>query len=500
MNISINKGKNGSIPGVKTSVLFFTQEDVKTLKISFYGDILKPLFKEKIFKGTSKESFFLPLAVNNSKHLLLIGLGKEENLTYEAARKAAAKALKELSHHGQDSGEVLLETLVKKNTSDREALARAYVEGAILGSYKCHHFKQPNNDKKDTPIKTLYLCVEGKHEKSVEKGLKTGKILGECTNSAKQWASFPGNFMTPTLLAEAAVTLSKNTKIKTTVWNKDRIKKEKMGGLLGVSQGSSEEPRFIVMEYKGANTASKKPVCLVGKGVTFDSGGISLKPGHKMDEMKFDMCGAAAVIGALLAIEKLKLKVNVMGIVASTENMPGPSALKPGDIITARNGKTMEILNTDAEGRLILADALSYASEHKPQAIFDAATLTGAIIGALGNLFTGFFTKNKDLKKRIQAASQISEERLWPMPLIKEHREDMKSEIADIANMSSGWGASSSTAAAFLEFFVDKQIPWAHFDIAGTAWNVNQRLEYCSPKMASGVMVRTFVEIARSFE
>ena len=306
--------------------------------------------------------------------------------------------------------------------------------------------------------------------------------------------------MTPTLLANEALTLSKNTQIKTTIWNRERIKKEKMGGLMGVSQGSSQEPRFILMEYKGAKAKSSKSIYLVGKGVTFDSGGISLKPGHKMDEMKFDMCGATAVIGALLAIEKLRLKVNVTGVVAATENMPSAAAIKPGDIITARNGKTMEILNTDAEGRLILADALCYASEQKPQAIFDAATLTGAMVGALGNLFTGFFTKNQNLKKKIKEAGQTSGERLWHMPLVKEHKEDMKSEIADIANISGGWGAGSSTAAAFLEFFVDKNIPWAHFDIAGTAYNVNRRLEYCAPKMASGVMVRTFVEIARSFE
>ena len=340
------------------------------------------------------ESFFLPLAVKGSRHLVLTGLGKEESLTYETVRKASAKALKELSHHGQDSGEILLETLIKKPISDVEALTRACAEGALLASFKCLHFKQP--DKKEVPVvKTLVLSVGEKQKNQGEKGLKTGLILGETTNIAKRLASFPGNFMTPTLLAEEAQKLSKGTKIKTTVWNRERIKKEKMGGLMGVSQGSSQEPRFIVMEYRGAGGASKKPVCLVGKGVTFDSGGISLKPGAKMDEMKFDMCGATAVIGALLAIEKLKLKVNVMGIVAATENMPDAAALKPGDIITARNGKTMEILNTDAEGRLILADALCYASEQKPQAIFDAATLTGAIVVALGNHFHGIFYKKQ---------------------------------------------------------------------------------------------------------
>ena len=439
--------------------------------------------------------------MKNSKHIVLIGLGKEKNINYETVRKALAKALKELSYHGQSATEILMETLVKKNTSDRELLTRAAAEGAILANYKCRQFKHSDKQKKEkeTSVKTLVFLFEEKYRKQAEKGLKTGSILGECTNITKKLASFPGNFMTPSLMADEVSKCTKNTKIKLSIWNKERIKKEKMGGLIGVSKGSSEEPRFIIMEYKGAGE-TKKPVFLVGKGVTFDSGGISLKPGRDMDEMKFDMSGAAAVIGALIAIEKLKLKVNVTGLVAATENMPGASALKPGDIITARNGKTMEILNTDAEGRLILADALSYASEKKPQAIFDAATLTGAIVVALSNIFTGFFTKNKELQKKIIQAGEVSGERLWQMPLVKEHREDMKSEIADIANISGGWGAGSSTAAAFLEFFVNKEIPWAHFDIAGTAYNVERRLEYCSRKMASGVMVRTFVELARSFE
>ena len=303
--------------------------------------------------------------------------------------------------------------------------------------------------------------------------------------------------MTPSILANEVKEKTKNTKIKTTIWDKQKIKKEKMGGLLGVSLGSPEEPRFIIMEYKGS---TKKPVVLVGKGLTFDSGGISLKPSQAMDEMKFDMCGSIAVIGAMLAIEKLGLKVNVIGLIPSTENMPGQNANKPGDILKARNGKTMEVLNTDAEGRLILADALSYASELKPQAIFDTATLTGAIIMSLGNLFTGFFTKNEKLVKKISTASDKSGERVWRLPLTEEHTTDIKSAIADVANISSTRGAGSSTAAAFLEHFVDKEIPWAHFDIAGTAWNVHNRLEYCNPKQASGVMVRTFVELVRSYE
>ena len=520
MDILIKSQKKGTSPAAVTPVyaLFFSEEDcqrgkksLKTLQ-SFFQIFAGPasvkegiskwflkVFEERIFKGAGGERLFVPVAAEGSPHLILVGLGKREEMDYETVRKALAVAVRGLSAHEQGAASFILDGLAGKATSNWRQLVWAASEGAVLAGFCCDQFKNAKDKKK--PLKKLVFVVEAKHKKAAEAGLKTGQILGECTNITKTLASSPGNFMTPAILADRALEYTKGTKIKTAVWTKERIKKERMGGLLGVSRGSAEEPRFIVMEYKGGGKKSAKPICLVGKGVTFDSGGISLKPGAKMDEMKFDMCGAAAVIGAMLAIEKLKLKVHVMGLVAATENMPDALALKPGDIIKARNGKTMEILNTDAEGRLILADALSYASEQKPQAIFDAATLTGAMFYSLGSLFTGFFTQDKHLSKKITAAGEVSGERLWPMPLVKEHTEDMKSEIADIANISTGQGgAGSSTAAAFLKFFVDKNIPYAHFDIAGTAWNVNHRLAYCAPKMASGVMVRTFVELARSFE
>ena len=271
-----------------------------------------------------------------------------------------------------------------------------------------------------------------------------------------------------------------------------------MGGLLGVARGSAEEPRFIVMEYNGA-AKGKAPICFVGKGLTFDSGGISIKPGAKMEEMKYDMCGGAGVIGAMLAIAQLKLKINVIAFVPATENMPGSRATKPGDVHTARNGKTFEINNTDAEGRLILSDALVYASEQKPQVIFDTATLTGAIVVALGNIHTGYFTRNQQLKARIEKAASASGESLWNLPLTDQHVKDMKGTYADLSNISYTGGAGSATAAAFLEQFVDADIPWAHFDIAGTAWACGSRLNYCSPKGATGVIVRTFVELAKSY-
>ena len=311
------------------------------------------------------------------------------------------------------------------------------------------------------------------------------RYLGDC----------PANFMTPDQLGEEAKKSAKDTKMKVTLWDKTRIAKEKMDSLIGVSNGSDQEPRFIIMEYKGASP-SKKPVCFVGKGLTFDSGGISIKPSANMEEMKFDMCGGGAVIATLSTIARLKLKVNVMGFVAASENMPGPSANKPGDIRKARNGKSIEINNTDAEGRLILADALSYASEKKPAWIIDAATLTGAIVIALGNTHTGFYSRNRELVKKIREAGEISGEEVWHMPLCDHHSKDMNGYYADLTNIAPSRQAGSATAAAFLENFVTSDIPWAHFDIAGTAWNVGNRQSYARNKGASGVMVRTFVQLA----
>ena len=460
---------------------------------------LKDHFKAGLFKGTEKSLLFLPFFTEENKHLLLVGLGSNPN--YETLRQAGARLFKKLKEIPESKACIRCESLFNKSLQT-EAGVQALVEGMLLASYECKEFQlKPKKEK--TPKKKLEAISlsfsSKKQEKQAAEGLKQGKILADSTNTIKRICNYPGNLMTPSKLAKEAQDLTKNTKVKTTVWNKARIKQEKMQGLYGVALGSSEEPRFIIMEYRGA-AAKEKPVCLVGKGLTFDSGGISLKPANAMDEMKFDMCGSAAVLGSMLAIEKLKLKVNVLALIPSSENMPGQSANKPGDILRARNGKTMEVLNTDAEGRLILADALSYACEQKPQAIFDAATLTGAIIMALGNIFTGFFTKNDRLAQKIQKASDKTGERVWRLPLTKEHTRDVKSTMADVCNISSTRGAGSSTAAAFLEHFVESDIPWAHFDIAGTAWNVSNRLEYCSPRQASGVMVRTFVELVKSFQ
>ena len=491
MEVSIKKTKQSE----KTVVAFMFKNKFPAT-LDFCKQDIQPILKEINFTGNRKTSFFLPLANSKShKYLLILGLGEENYFNYEGIRQASARMYKELKKHNLETADVLAESLVTKNTTEAESICQAFTTAVILSSYTCNEFKKKQKEEKE--VKELFICLSSHKGSSCEKAVKEGAVLAESTNFAKRLANYPGNLMTPSILANEIKKITENTKITTTVWDKKRIEKEKMGGLLGVSLGSSQEPRFIIMEYKGSE---KQPVILVGKGLTFDSGGISLKPAQAMDEMKYDMCGATAVAGAMLAIEKLGLKVNVMGLIPSSENMPGQSANKPGDILKARNGKTMEVLNTDAEGRLILADALSYASEQKPQAIFDAATLTGAIIMSLGNIFTGFFTKNEDLVKKILQASHKTGERVWRLPLTAEHTADIKSSLADVANISSTRGAGSSTAAAFLEHFVDKNIPWAHFDIAGTAWNVHNRLEYCSNKRASGVMVRSFVELVRSYE
>lgn len=479
-------------------VSFSHQTKDKKVKLSRpeLNQRLASAIQDKLLSGKASEfQIYREIELEGFRHLVVIGLGSDKDLNHEILRQAAASIYDAINRLNVE--EVYLDFDSIPARRNAPAFMKALVEGLSMSAYD---FSELKSKKKDDGKKELTLQIFSEQAKNA--GLKSAfeeaSILAECVNFSRRLGDMPGNLMTPTILAEEAVSAARGTGIKVTVWDKARIKKEKMGGLYGVSQGSDQEPRFIIMEYNGA-AKSQKPFVLVGKGLTFDSGGISIKPSAAMEEMKYDMCGGANVIGAILAIAKLKMKVNVVTLVASTENMPGPSATKPGDVHTARNGKTFEINNTDAEGRLILADALSYASELKPQAIIDAATLTGAMQVALGNIHTGFFTRNDKLKAQIESAAEASGELVWQMPLTDFHVKDMKGTFADLSNMSSGKGAGSATAAAFLEQFVEEGIPWAHFDIAGTAWAVGGRFPYHPKKGASGVMVRTFVELAKEF-
>ncbi|MCC6137208.1 MAG: leucyl aminopeptidase [Bdellovibrionaceae bacterium] len=442
------------------------------------------------FKGEEGQSAFYR-GLKGKAHVLVLGTGTAKKFSSENARRWSATILKCAKQE-----QVKAIRVCAPNSLTAEAAITGFTEGLLLANYKFTAFKAA--DKNDVPVENVEISVE-KFSAALSKVAAASTIIAEATNFARYLGDCPGNFMTPTQLSKEAHTAAAGTKMKVTVWDKARIAKEKMDSFLGVSLGSEEEPRFIIMEYKGGN-AKQKPFCLVGKGLTFDSGGISIKPSAGMEEMKFDMCGGAAVIAAMSAIAKLKLNINAIGLVAATENMPGPLANKPGDIRKARNGKSIEINNTDAEGRLILADALVYACEQKPGMILDAATLTGAMMIALGNTHTGFFSRNEALVKKVNAAATECGEAVWHMPMTDDHVKDMKGYYADLTNLAPSRNAGSATAAAFLESFVEKDIPWAHFDIAGTAWNVSGRLPYICTKGASGAIVRTFIEMAQAYK
>jgi leucyl aminopeptidase len=442
--------------------------------------------------ATANETvFFRDAGLSGAKHLLTVGLGVAKEIDHENLRQAAASAVNALKSSKSKSLALAFDSL-PHNSLAADVAVQAITEGAMLADYAFMDYKE----KKDANngVEQIILVSSAK-TRAYEQGAEAGAVIAECVNFCRWLGDRPGNRMTPTMLADETEKAAKGTKLKVSVWDRARIKEEKMGSFLSVSLGSTQEPKFIAMEYNGAG-ASKRPVCFVGKGLTFDSGGISIKPSGGMEEMKYDMCGGAAVIATMLTIAKLKLKVNVIAYVPATENMPGPAANKPGDIVTARNGKTIEVNNTDAEGRLILADALVYASEQDPAMIIDAATLTGAMVVALGNTHTGFFTRNDKLAAKIQDAADASGEWVWRMPLTDFHARDMRGTYADLSNTSSSKGAGSATAAAFLENFVGKDIPWAHFDVAGTAWHIGDRLPYCPRKGASGAMVRTFLQLA----
>lgn len=454
-------------------------------------ELIEAAAKAGEFEGKANEcQLYRNANLEGATHLLFVGLGDTKAIDEETLRSAAGTTFKALKSVKAASSAVSLDQI----TGFAKSGAQAFVEGLQLSDYSMDEYKTAK-DKKQKTMK-LSLLYSKAPNATLKKQITSAETIAECVNFSKRLGDLPGNKMTPEILANEVVNAAKGTKLKVTVWDKARIKKERFGGLMGVNLGSANDPRFIIMKYTG-NPSTKKHVAFVGKGLTFDAGGISIKPSAGMDEMRYDMCGGANVIGTLLAVAKLGLKVNVVGYVPSTENMLGGLATKPGDILTFRNGKTAEVLNTDAEGRLILADGLSYASEQKPAAIVDAATLTGAMVVALGNTYTGFFTTDEKVRGKVEEAGKESGENVWAMPIHKDHHSDMKGQFADLSNISSFRGAGSSTAAAFLSNFVGEGIPYVHFDIAGTAWNCGNRLSYVPPKGATGCMIRTFVELAK---
>jgi leucyl aminopeptidase len=415
---------------------------------------------------------------------LVVGLGKRDELEPERARVAAALAAQEAARL-----EATSIAWAVPSEGDGEALAAALVEGTILGDYRFDRFLSRDPDD-PAPPQLASLALIG--AESFAGAAEAARIRAEAQNRARDLQSLPSNVATPSYLAERAEQIAASSDaLNVEVLGREEIAAKDMGGLVAVSQGSEEEPRLIVLHYAGGGSGPR--LGLVGKGVTFDTGGISLKPSAAMHEMKMDMSGAAAVLEAVSAIAQLGLPLDLIAIVPATDNMPSGSAIKPGDVITQYNGKTVEVNNTDAEGRLILADALAYAVELGAERIVDLATLTGAVVVALGSTYAGLMSNDDELAARIEDAGRASGELVWRLPLHAEYKDLFKGTVADLANTAAKRKAGTIYAGSFLEEFVG-DTPWAHVDIAGTAWDVGR--EYTGND-ASGYGVRLLVELAR---
>jgi leucyl aminopeptidase len=420
-----------------------------------------------------------------ASRVLLVGLGKPDEIDRTAVRRAASVAAKRARTLGIPRAAFYIPPEARGQVPPAE-VGQAIAEGLAQGAWQYNEMKKPNDDKKPPLERVDILAHDGPAE--LIQGHKVGEAIGAGQTFARGLQVLPGNVATPSYIANVARELAQRHGFGVTILDKAAIAKEKMGALLSVAQGSAEEPRFIALEYKGSNAA---PVVLIGKGVTFDTGGISIKPAQNMEDMKYDMSGAAAVLGTFEALGRLKPKVHVVGLIPSTENMPSGTAVKPGDVVTSHLGKTIEVINTDAEGRLILVDALSYARRYQPAAVIDIATLTGAIVVALGHSAIGVMGSDEKLVQEVRDAGERAGERAWELPLWEDYRELMKSDIADIKN-SGGRPAGSISAGWFLREFVDNSFPWAHLDIAGTAYT--ERDEATRVKGPTGVGVRLFTE------
>jgi len=455
------------------------------------GGLLGRLNKSGEVTGKSLELTLVhaPAGIKATR-LLLIGAGKREQFTAQTLRKLAAVTLRHLKARNIHK----IAFVVRENDATEQA-AQTIVEGVLTADFETDKYK--TDKKQDKRIDEFVIAGFGDAEKAAgEKGLKQGQIIGESQNFARDLVNEPSNKLTPRILAEKAAAMAKEAGLTVEVLDEKKITELKMGALLSVSQGGPEPPRVIVITYTPANVKPGAPVIgLVGKAVTFDTGGISIKPADGMEKMKYDMAGGATMIGVMRALAALKPNVKVICVVPATENMVSGTAQKPGDIQTAMSGKTIEVLNTDAEGRLILADAVHYAKQLGVTHIVDAATLTGAIVVALANINVGVFGNNQEWTDKLLASAKATGEKMWQMPMDDEYREFIKGSFADIQNIGSGKGGGSITGAWFIREFAG-DTPWIHLDIAGTAWNDDAKAWLA--KGPTGVAFRTLVHLVMS--
>jgi leucyl aminopeptidase len=502
MNIKI-KSKSGDIFAESIELLVIPiLEEKKTLIAlikSFdkkMDGVISEALSDEDFTGKHKELLLLRLKKGSSiRRILLMGLGKEDKLNVEMIRQAVGKAaiyirdlqIENLTYH-------LPSFPVGKNIALTD-LCQALVEASILALYKFEQYKK-SKEKKHTDIKEIKIWFEKPElAKKLESVINKAKIIAEASCYARDLTNKPANVVVPKFLAAEAAKIAKNQGLECHVLNKADLKKLKMGAFLSVAQGSEEPAKLIILKHN-AQRIELQNIVLVGKGITFDSGGICIKPDKDMWQMKGDMAGAAVVLATVKAVAQLKLPLRIMAIIPATENMPSGLASHPGDVVKSYSGKTIEIINTDAEGRMVLADALSYALRYKPNAIIDLATLTGSCVVALGQLAIGLMGNNETLMSRIKKAGEKSYERVWELPLWEEYSEQIESDIADIKNSGGRYGGAI-TAAAFLKHFIDN-IPWAHLDIAGVFW-YDQAKPYI-PKGATGIGVRLLIELLSKWD
>ncbi len=460
------------------------------------------------FRGRSTESLTLyPAGEIPAERIQLLGLGEEGKLDAEVLRCLAGRAVD--AARGRRAANFAI--CVPRVPSLRLAqVTRALAEGAVLASYQFDSYRERDKDAAPFAKRASLLIERSAELKAARDASRAGVIVAQSQNLARQLSNEPANALPPAELANAAKRVAREVGLAVQVMAVAELTKRRMGGILAVGGGSANTPRLIVLDHDPRSRRSAKrtqgrtgssrrlpTLCLVGKGITFDSGGISIKPAAAMDEMKHDMSGAAAVIGALRACALLKLPIRVVGVIAAAENMPSSTAYRPGDVVTTMSGKTVEVLNTDAEGRVVLSDALHYArTKYRPDAIVDLATLTGACVVALGKWASGLFGNHAGLIEAVRAAGEATAERVWPMPLWDAHRKAVRSDVADIKN-TTGRDGSSSTAAAFLANFVG-ETPWVHLDIAGTAWDSTPSAYL--KKGATGVGVRLLLELLQGWK
>jgi leucyl aminopeptidase len=494
MNLSFRKSNP---PAVQADVaVVFLHQDESLLKREMndlnrqYKNQLSPALRAGDFKAKHGETLVVYLGSNfPTPRLILVGMGQHKTVGLEQYRRAAATGAK----RARSLKAAKVAFAIPSRLREKAQALFAFAEGAYLSLYRYDKYLTKEKDYVANPEELIFCSTESAISSAATATLERVTILCEATCFARDLENAPGNELYPETLAKAAKESADKHGYTATILDEVEIRELGMGGILGVSQGSTRPPRFIILEY---GTQSKKPVVLVGKGVTFDSGGISIKPASGMAEMKMDMSGAAAVIGAFEAVARLKMAVHLIGLIPSVENMPGGNSLRPGDILRHYNGKTSEVDNTDAEGRLILADALAYAEKFKPSAVIDLATLTGACVVALGHFATGMMGNDDKLMKALKMAGEQTYERVLRLPMFDEYEKLIKSDVADVKNVGGRW-AGAITAAWFLKKFIG-DYKWVHLDIAGTA--ILEHSQDYTPKGGSGVGVRLLTELLKKWK